>query len=105
MEDKLLAMLQWEKPTSRLSLSVRLGITERKVEELIAKLRDRGEPICSNSDTRGYWLSEGPDFRRTVKEIEHRGMVLIERARKMKEHKMLKGQVDVWNSGNSEQMK
>lgn len=102
MEDKLLAMLQWEKPTSRLSLSVRLGITERKVEDLIAKLRDRGEPICSNSETKGYWLSDGADFVRTVNEIEHRGLVLLERARKMKSRK-LKGQVDVWKSENLEQ--
>ena len=94
MEDKLLELLKWDKPTTRLALSIQLKISERKVEELVAKLRDRGESVCSNSDTAGYWLSEGEDLTRTIKELERRGLVLLERARKMKD-RQLRGQVSI----------
>lgn len=93
MEDDLLKMLEWNKPTTRLSLSLRLGVSERRVERIVAALRDRGEPICSNSETPGYWLSVGPDLTRTIKEMEHRALQVLQRARKMKD-RQLEGQVE-----------
>lgn len=83
-----LLMLLSDKPTTRLYLSLHLGITERKVERLIAELRDAGEPICSNSETRGYWLSTGADLTRTIKEMEHRALKLLDRTRKMKDRQL-----------------
>lgn len=93
MEDDLLKMLEWDKPTTRRALSLRLGISERRVERIVASLRDRGEPICSNSETPGYWLSVGPDLTRTIKEMEHRALQVLQRARKMKD-RQLEGQVE-----------
>ena len=90
--ERLLTLLS-DKPTTRLYLSLHLGITERKVERLIAELRDAGEPICSNSETRGYWLSTGADLTRTIKEMEHRALQVLQRARKMKD-RQLEGQVE-----------
>lgn len=93
MEDDLLKLLEWDKPKTRLYLAIKLKISERRVELLVSKLRDKGEPVCSNSETAGYWLSTGPDLTRTVKEIEHRGLVLLGRARRMKD-RQLEGQVE-----------
>lgn len=92
MEDDLLKELKWDKPVTRLYLAVKLGISERKVEALVSKLRDNGEPVCSNSEIAGYWLSTGPDLTRTIKEMEHRALVILERTRRMKS-RQLEGQV------------
>ena len=89
-KERLLSLLS-AKPTTRLYLSVQMKVTERKIERLIGQLRDDGEPICSNSDVEGYWISTGADLTRTIKEMEHRALSILERTRKMKE-RQLEGQ-------------
>lgn len=95
MTDKqILFSLLGSKPVTRMSLAVRMGVTEHAVERLIGQLRDDGYPICSNSETKGYWVSTGDDLTRTIKEMERRALSTLQRARRMKE-RQLDGQLEV----------
>lgn len=86
MDEELLELLS-ETPKSRSRIARELGTSERQVESIIARLRDRGESICSNSDTVGYWVDSGADLERTIREMEHRAVVLLNRAKNMRNRK------------------
>ena len=72
---------------SRAELSVRLGIPDRTVREIIAEARKSGVPIISDSRTNGYYLSyEQDDVLKITLELRSRAFDLLETARALEVH-------------------
>jgi biotin operon repressor len=47
-----------KQPLDRYRESRRLGVSERRVRELIRELRLSGVRVCSDSAGKGYWIAE-----------------------------------------------
>lgn len=91
--EKLLSNLK-EYPQSRRILSKKMGVSDRALRKAIEGARLQGIPICSNSQTDGYWLGSSADIRHTIAEYEARGLRALEVARKMKA-RQLQGQTKI----------
>lgn len=91
--DKLLMVLT-DKPQSRALLARKLGCSDRALRRAVRELRKEGHTVCSDSEMGGYWLGTDEETKRLVKELEHRGLDLLETARKIKA-RQLDGQVRI----------
>lgn len=87
-------------PIPRSTLSVKLGVSDRYLRQIIRDARKDGWPICSssNSNSYGYWMGNRSDVKRISRELEHRAMDMLETSRKMKRmqlNKQIEGQIEM----------
>ena len=82
MKQRLLETLT-RTPQSRESLCRRLGCSDRTLRMLVTELRMDGEPVCSNSQTKGYWLGTQADRKHLAAEYRHRGAQMYHIANKL----------------------
>lgn len=63
-----------ENSISREKLAHLTNLSDRMVRIIIRELREQGEPICSNSETNGYWKSQDiTEILHTANEYHKRG--------------------------------
>lgn len=78
-----------DKPISKDSLRTYLRVykgldlSDRAIRRAASELRKSGYPICSNSDSKGYWLGNKEDVARTVADLRSRAYDLLRTADKM----------------------
>lgn len=84
-----------EKPKSRRQLASECGLSDRALRKEIKRLRDNGYPICSNSESGGYWIGREDDVRRLIAEYHSRAMKELATARALA-RRALDGQ-ERWN--------
>lgn len=88
--DKLQQVLSLIPPTksnaiSREKLARLTGLTDRGVRNIIRELREQGEPICSNSETNGYWKTNDiTEILHTANEYHKRGRENLKIALKLR---------------------
>ncbi|MDY4129517.1 MAG: HTH domain-containing protein [Peptostreptococcus porci] len=81
LKEQVLRQLS-DEPIKREDLSRRLGVSDRGVREAIARLREQGIPICSNSDNKGYWLARNEaEINHTIKEYRARAFKMLKVAK------------------------
>lgn len=76
-ESDLLEMLKESKQT-RFDLRMGLKTSDKMVRKHIRELRQKGYPICSNSQCTGYWLGDDKDVQTTIAEYHSRILEMLE---------------------------
>lgn len=89
-----LALSLTEMPKSRKHLCIELGCSDRSLRMAIKELRDSGIPVCTDSETGGYWIGDEKEIDRTVKELRARAYKLILTADRL-ERKAIAGQIEM----------
>ena len=54
-EEKIIALLRQDGNVSANMLSLSVGITQRQVQRILAKLKDEGRIIRHGANKNGYW--------------------------------------------------
>lgn len=73
-------------PTTRHALCLRLGLSDRKVRELIEKARRYGYFIINEQDGRGYYLSDDlDDIERQYKQDTNRALSVLARRKSLRD--------------------
>lgn len=63
---------------TRAELCWALNITDKALRENIRELRKQGVPICSSSQSKGYWLGTREELNNTIKEYRSRYVDIVE---------------------------
>lgn len=70
-----------DKPKTRQQLAQECGISDRSLRREIKRLRDNGYPICTNSQTGGYWIGNNKESAILARELWSRAIELMTTAR------------------------
>lgn len=74
---KMVSMLRAAgEPMTRTDLVREMGMEDRAVRDIITFARLQGQPICSRSDRKGYWIGDEYDVGRLVKDYRCRAKSL-----------------------------
>lgn len=80
---EMLAVVLTHKPQSRQDLCKRIGCNDRMLRAAVRELRLRGVPVCSNAQTKGYWMGSNEDAKHLALDLRSRGLKLLEASRKV----------------------
>lgn len=80
---------------SRQELVSRMGLSDRKVRDLIRRMRRDGFPICSSSSGGGYWIGSDSEIRQTIAEYRARAREELNTAIAMEMYLEMPGQMEV----------
>lgn len=80
---------------SRQELVSRMGLSDRKVRDLIRRMRRDGFPICSSSSGGGYWIGSDSEIRQTIAEYRARAREELNTAIAMEMYLEMSGQMEV----------
>jgi biotin operon repressor len=83
------------RPQSREILCKRIGCSDRVLRRAVRELRLSGVPVCSSSQTKGYWLGNDDEAKHLARDYRSRGLKCLEAARKIEATRAKGGQI-VW---------
>ena len=81
------------RPQSREVLKNKIGCTDRMLRRAVRELRLKGVPVCSNAQTKGYWLGNSRDAKHLANDLRSRGLKLLEASRKVEINRTEGGQI------------
>lgn len=91
----IVGILQKQGCVPRKMLCQMLGIKDRTLRNLVREARQKGIPICSKSQRKGYWLGTDEEIEKMIAEYRHRALDCILTAMNLSKRKSIGYQVDI----------
>lgn len=71
---------------TREDLALALSTTDNIVRQTIGYLREKGYPICSSNQSKGYWIGTIQDRQRSISELRNKALNMLHKATVMENH-------------------